>query len=177
MSYLRRPDLSVFFWVSLHSPFSATIPPYSSRHASVIRIYVDSSISSYVLHQPAFFIEHRHMYTCPTVQGKDPPLTYWLISYGVFSTSPRVPLSSMNGDSPYYPPLLSAPTRRPASLSLPDYSGRLYPAPTAPTDPRLTPHRSCIPSCFPIDVTARLYVPGQPCSLPLLSTQRDVHWH
>ena len=100
MSYLRRSDLSAFFRVSLHIPFSATVPPYSSRHASVIRIYVDSSISSYVFHQPAFFIEHRHMYTCPTVQGKDPLLTYWLIPYGVFSTSPRVPLSSMNGDSP-----------------------------------------------------------------------------
>ena len=104
MPYLRRPDLSVFSRVSLHSFFSSTVPPYPFSNTSPIFIYVDSSIRSYVANTSVFFQRKPTHVNLSSLHGKDPPFKYRLPPYGVFSTSRRV-APQLNGRTQ---PLLSA---------------------------------------------------------------------
>ena len=90
MPYLRRPDLSVFSRVSLHSFFSSTVPPYPFSNTSPIFIYVDSSIRSYVANTSVFFQRKPTHVNLSSLHGKDPPFKYRLPPYGVFTTCPRV---------------------------------------------------------------------------------------
>ena len=82
------------------------------------------------------------------------------------------PLNWMDGDGPYSPPLLSAPTQRPEPLGPPEYSGSTPNINTAPTAPHPTRHNSCLRPQFGLYVTTWLYHHG----LRILPTANSLSW-
>jgi len=80
--------ICLFFPECPYTPFfryGTTIPvPYYVPNTYLCRLQYTFVRS----HTHPFSSEYRHLSTCPTLQGKDPPWNFWLPPYGFFQYQP-----------------------------------------------------------------------------------------